>query len=151
MALASGSEEEAGIVARADATHSPDAVLLAGACMTISTVARYPDGAENRLSRGRPIMADDIPSDWRDQFIVAINEKLEHPRICAACGKREISASSEVITPMIWTEGVVSSAFSYPMAMLICGNCGYTTCYNLLSLGIIPPDPQTSEGDDDDD
>ena len=95
-------------------------------------------------------MANDVPSDWRDKFIFSINEKLEHPRICTVCNKREVSAATEVITPMMWTEGVVSSKYSYPMAMLICDNCGHTTFYNLLSLDVIPPDSQTSGGDDDD-
>lgn len=92
-----------------------------------------------------------LPADWQRRFVESINEKIPNAGRCPRCatgaaGETTMVIGEDAVTPIIWNGSLNLGGTSYPQAMLVCRNCGYTTYHNLVVLGIVPP-AKKPEGD----
>lgn len=94
-------------------------------------------------------MPSNIPDNWRDRTIEELNKKVRNSGICSSCGNK-VNLSAEIVTPATYSGGTLQLGQVYPLASLVCSNCGKTTFFNLITLGIIAPESGEDGGDDDD-
>ena len=80
--------------------------------------------------------------DWRQRFITKVNEKIPGSGVCPRCAQQKMVVAENIVTPVTWVNGALSiGGASYPQGMLICSNCGHTSYFNLVVLGVLsPPD-----------
>ncbi len=65
-------------------------------------------------------------------------KKNWHIRNCPICRHQNWILADHVVMPILYSEyGITSSASGYPQIMIICKNCGYTLCFNAITMGII--------------
>lgn len=79
-----------------------------------------------------------LPEDWRDRFTEILLRKAPGAGKCARCGNN-LTLADDAITPAIWNGAAVIGGYTYPQAMLVCENCGDTSYFNLVTLGILSP------------
>lgn len=91
-----------------------------------------------------------LPKNWRDDFVAAAEKKIPGAGKCAICGSGNATFSEHAVTPIVWEGGIVLGGAVYPQAMVVCNNCGHTSYYNLIVLGVVRPE-QASGGNRSDD
>lgn len=93
-------------------------------------------------------MPDQDDADWRAKALKAINEKIPNGGNCTRCGQGDVVLGNQIVTPLLWKNGGVKlGSGAYPQAMTICKNCGHTSYFNLMVLGVIDGGVQESDGD----
>ena len=84
----------------------------------------------------------DLPDGWRDRFIEILRDKAPEADLCVRC-KTRLTLAEDAITPAIWKgSGAVMDLDTYPQAMLVCENCGDTSYFNLVALGMLDSEPE---------
>ena len=83
-----------------------------------------------------------LPEGWRDRFIEIVAERIPEAGQCTQCNTADLTLAQDAVTPIIWNDGPEFGGDSYPQAMIVCDNCGYTKYFNLVTLGIIAPDSE---------
>lgn len=81
-----------------------------------------------------------LPGSWRDDFVAATAKKI--PGTCTVCGSGDVALSEHAVTPIVWDGGKALGGAAYPQAMAICNNCGHTSYYNLIVLGVVRPEQE---------
>lgn len=72
----------------------------------------------------------------------AILAKWKGEKKCPICLANEWTIAPNCVTPMrlkgLSGSIMIGGGSTYPTAMLVCTNCGYTLNFNLVAIGIVP-------------
>ena len=62
---------------------------------------------------------------------------------CSACGQNEWLFSEHLLHGQIFSSGSIRiGGMSYPLAMIICSNCGQVRLHLAVPMNILPPSPK---------
>ncbi len=84
-----------------------------------------------------------LPDNWKERFAKLVNKRVPNAGVCIRCGSAsKLAVGDHLVSPPTWNKdgGLVIGGPSYPQAMLICSNCGHTSYFNLVALGIVGGD-----------
>ena len=88
------------------------------------------------------------PDTWQAALVKALNDKLPDAGKCVRCGDISVTIADEMVTPVRWKDGGVTiGGSSYPQAMIVCRNCGHTSYFNLMVLGVLPQEKKGGDKD----
>ena len=97
--------------------------------------------SENARAEDSPGGWRPLPDGWRDRFVEILRRKAPKAERCARCGTG-LTLAEDAITPAIWKGGApIMDQAAYPQAMMVCENCGDTSYFNLVTLGIFDQEP----------
>ena len=77
-----------------------------------------------------------------------LEKKWRTPKECPICHENQWALGDHIVAPPLYSQGnFVIGGAAYPVAMLICENCGYTYFFNAVVLGMIPASgkPETTD------
>ena len=78
-----------------------------------------------------------MPQEQIEDIARKLNERIERSGACKVCGKGHYSIGPHLVAPpVIQDGGLMLGGPTYPLVMLICGNCGHTRFHNITALGL---------------
>ena len=83
-----------------------------------------------------------LPDNWRDIAAEALSQKIPNGRACPVCGENRIL--EKLVADLTVLHG--NKKRSYPQAVLVCTNCGYTSYHNLVVLGVYDKENRNNGG-----
>lgn len=104
------------------------------------------DDSEATGDEPKPDESTGLPEDWRERAVTALNLKVPGSGQCIRCRTGTVTIAPDPVTPMVFERagGITIGGRSYPQIMVVCGNCGHTSYFNLIALGAVTG--QSDEG-----
>ncbi len=79
-----------------------------------------------------------------EQFQKWLEKKSHGELFCPICGVKKWIVGEHIVAPPVQTPGggMIIGGASYPLASIICSNCGFTRFFNALIAGVRKPDKE---------
>jgi len=82
----------------------------------------------------------ELTEEQMEQFQSWLAERWTGTKECPICATNNWTLGSHLVSPTIYRSGggLVIGGLAYPLAMIICSNCGYTNFFNAVLIGLVP-------------
>lgn len=77
----------------------------------------------------------------RNHILEYIKSKWVEPVVCPVCKTPDWQVGNIAVVPQFAGNNLIGGKMLYPLAQVMCANCGYVLLFNAVQAGLLEPDP----------